>query len=146
MSETSLVAKFVMDVAALAPEGEAVPDGADPHTRAVTDLATRTREFLKLAATWETAMNETNRLQSSGAAKEPVQFAMTTEQRAFTQTMNAHRMLDADMTHTATKFGDGVLDTDHRWNLLQMVVACFSQALTEQRSRYFVKGPLGVIE
>ena len=148
MADTSLVAKFVMDVAALAPEGDAPgPAGSgDPEVDAsVTEIVARTREFLRVAASWEQAMTETNRLERHGASPEPLHFAREAEQRAYQQTVAAQRALDQLVTRARDSYGEFVLTHDPRWHLLEMVDDCFAQALSEHHTRYFAKGPLGAI-
>jgi len=145
MAETSLVAKFVMDVAALVPEGDARAPDAATVDGAVQEIAMRTQEFLRVASAWEHAMEETNRLERAGAAPEPLRFARDIEQRAYQITVTSQRALDQLIKRAREVHGEPSLVEDGRWHLLEMVDDCFSQALSEHHTRYFAKGPLGAI-
>lgn len=148
MAETSLVAKFVMDVAALVPEGElaAAPPPDDPALELdIAEIARKTQEFLRVASHWEHAMTETTRLERAGAGAEPLHLTRDVEQRAYQATVAAQRALDALVQQARDAHGEATLAADPRWHLLEMVDDCFSQALSAQHTRYFAKGPLGAL-
>ncbi len=150
MAETSLVAKFVMDVAALVPEGEpatATPSAADDPALEldIAEIARKTQEFLRIASHWEHAMTETTRLERAGAGAEPLRLTRDVEQRAYQATVTAQRALDALVRQARDAHGEPTLAADPRWHLLEMVDDCFSQALSAQHTRYFAKGPLGAL-